>query len=196
MSKDLDDRLAQIDKSIQLRLDGAVKTFLNQAETREHQSPYSKTEYRIAKTPLAGGLGCNCRPFKRNTRPAFCENDEPHHGKNCVFHFLNKRSKALAGEVRVLSTLFRWKVGFQWLQSGLLKSLEIRPALVARSIVHSESSPALQSTDRLKDLHELTESQIENRLFGILVSLQQLFAEGKAWPTDITTNGRTILHVS
>jgi hypothetical protein len=91
-------------------------------------------------------------------------------------------SKTLGNSIAVAISITRGAGGFA-----------ISPWLQFRAVV-SEDSPAFALLS-WESAYRAPEEDIERYVDVILNQMYQLFQEGKALPTDILTNGRTLLHV-
>lgn len=116
------------------------------------------------------------------------------HEAGCPVSFLDKKSRTISGNVRAFSTLFRWKVSIRYSRFHL-RDLQVQPNFTVTAI--NDRSPAFRLVDSLADIHlEINENEVEAKLLVVTRGLRQLFMDHKAWPTDISTTGANILHVS
>lgn len=140
-------------------------------------------------------FSCNCKHGTPTSRPGSRHPDVLEHEEGCPASFLNKRSQTISGEIRFLSTLFRWKVRIRYSQF-FMRDLQVHPNFKVTAIV--PRSPAFELVDNsLQEITgEMTRMQVEEKLLALSKGLRELFMNRKAWPTDISPTDQNLLHVS
>lgn len=145
-------------------------------------------------SPLLSQFSCSCSYKKLRNQPDSQRLDILEHEQGCPISFLNKRGRTITGEIRVFSTLFRWKVSVRYSRL-FLGDLQVQPNLTATAI--HRNSPAFQLINSLAYINwNMEEEKVEAKLSAIIVGLRQLFMNHRAWPTDISELGENLLHVS
>lgn len=157
---------------------------------------YSQTHRQLGKsnTSLYSNFACNCRYNTPRRHPSSRSPDKLEHEERCPVFFVDKRSRTISGNIRVFSTLFRWKVSIRY-SRFLLRDLQVQPNFTVTAI--HDSSPAFQLIHSLAEIHcGMGENEVEEKLLIVTRGIQQTFIDHKAWPTDVLTTDSNILHIS
>jgi hypothetical protein len=122
------------------------------------------------------------------------------HCDTCPFSKMAKRTKALGVKYVICSSLLSFSVQAKLSVVTGAGGLSISPRLSFRNIVPRDS-PAfklLKGLDILSynEKKPLSHIFVSSYLDNTLRQLHELFSEGKSSPTDVTSNGSTLLHVS
>ena len=122
------------------------------------------------------------------------------HSDTCPFSKMAKRTKALGVKYAICSSLLSFSVQATLSVVTGAGGLSISPRLSFRNIVPRDS-PAFKLLRGLEILSynekkPLSHIVISSYLDSTLKQLHKLFGEGKASPTDVTSKGSTLLHVS
>jgi hypothetical protein len=122
------------------------------------------------------------------------------HCDTCPFSKMAKRTKALGVKYAICSSLLSFSVQATLSVATGAGGLSISPRLSFRNIVPRDS-PAfklLRGLEKLSYNEKKPQSHIvvSSYLGSTLKQLHELFSEGKASLTDVTSNGSTLLHIS
>lgn len=151
----------------------------------------------VSSEPGLLGSCCSCKPLLRNPHQYPGSAHQPRHNKGCALSFLNKEIRDIKGEIRVFNHLFRWKVSIQYSRSAFFRDLQVQPNFTARAVVASDSPSFGIMVRLMMGSHCCSSSQeLQDSLSSALIELRLLFAERKAWPTDMDVFDRNLLHVS
>lgn len=124
-------------------------------------------------------------------------NSKQKHESGCFRSFQHRKVHIIAGKFQFFSLLLQFRLEVHRAPLSFARDLRVCPNFSIRSMVSESDSAAFnlvydtfQSTQR-----GLTASELEKTFRDCLVALRKLFDEGKAWPTDITRHGESLLHV-
>lgn len=134
---------------------------------------------------------CTCTTTSREFR-------NMRHQQGCIYSSSNTKQL----EFTIFFRLFNRRVTAKWKleyhPTGWARSWKIYRNLTIQATVPIDS-PAFQTIRRLAYPKMTGSFSRESQIFGImrdcLVELQQIFANGKGWPTDVTEGGFNLLHV-
>ena len=127
--------------------------------------------------------------------PANCSHK---HEKTCYRSFQYRKVHVIARKFKIFSSLLHFRLEVQRAPSVFSRDLKVYPNFSMRSTVPWNSGAfSLVSETRLATRRRgIAARELQITFRGCLVKLRKLFEQGKAWPTDITTRGKNLLHVS
>lgn len=187
----LDEGLAKLEKSIQQQFASLEKRWENSDQVQLLSQPEVTQETteiiaRRESVTLSDSL-CSCS-INRAQR----------HEKSCFRSFQHKKVHIIAGKFRTFNSLLQVKLEVQRAPFAFARDLKVYPNFSMRSMVKEYESEAFSLVyDTFLAMEPLPSAPDLAKVFrDCLVGLRKLFEERKAWPTDITTYGESLLHVS
>lgn len=119
------------------------------------------------------------------------------HESGCFRSFQHRKVHIIAGKFNLFSLLLQFRLEVHRAPFSFARDLRVYPKFSMRSTVRLFDSEAfiLVNETSYSPRRERTALEIERTFRDCLVGLRKLFEEGKAWPTDITTDGESLLHV-
>lgn len=186
--------MGKLEKSIQTQFTSLGKQWANsdqdppacQSTTMNRNATQKKTaiQAKHQSSALSDSL-CSCsgnRPGK--------------HESGCFRSFQHRKVHIIAGKFNLLSLLLQFRLEVHRSPFSFARDLRVYPNFSIRSTVRRSDS---QAFDLVYEASQLVRRQsapeLERTFRDCLVGLRKLFDEGKAWPTDITTHGESLLHV-
>lgn len=192
----LDERLAKMEDSIQKQLSSFENEWSRFNNHHAVPKPASAPDEDVtplkavaqeerASTSLFDSL-CSC-----------CENRLHNHEKSCFRSFQHKKVYVIARRFRIFSLLLQFRLEVQRDPFVFARDLKIlHPNFSMRSTVESSSEAFLLVSSMIQAMRGVrAKRELQKTLRHCLVGLGKLFEVGKAWPTDIPTSGRILLHV-
>lgn len=132
---------------------------------------------------------CHCRGSSFPT-------DLKQHTPSCRYRQSVYKSRAMRRRFSFISTFFGFNVSALFDFSMGAHDLKIAPSLTLRAVVPFHA-PAFALIDKLRRINWNSKEEVVLDLADTtIVQLRQLYAEGKASPSDINPFGFSILHVS
>lgn len=197
-----------IDRALQLQRERILESFIQaQAKTSQIGSPMTLAKPRTAHTswersvrwemssemPVQTILDSICKcPGMRQWRL------KGKHQTGCIYAFNNrkKRTFSLSLKLQAFQRQITAMWEFEYSQLAWGRDWRINRNLTIRSTVPC-NSPAFLAVKKLRSVvNETTTARELAEIFrDCLLQLQQIFANGEGWPTDIESNGRNLLHV-
>ena len=191
----LDESLSKLEVSIQKQFASLEKQWahLQQVEDKNQSIPSKDvTQEKKAIQPqnesaiLFDSL-CSCT----TNRPQM-------HERTCFRSFQHKRVHAIAGRLKILSYLLRFRLEVQRAPFAFARDLKVYANFSMRSTVEWDSEAfalVYETFQVMAKLTECTAKELQKKFRYCLMTLRKLFEDGKAWPTDMTTDGQNLLHV-
>lgn len=116
------------------------------------------------------------------------------HSRACFYSLKNRKRRVIVGQARLFSFLLQCKITVEYCRHMFYRDLHISPNFTLRAI--REESAAFDIVERTAfGLEKAPPDEVKKRLRNSLISVRQLFMDGHAWPTDISTTGMNLLHV-
>lgn len=190
----LDQGLNQLEESIGKQFKGLEQQWADLQQDRViHQSAPSMNvaQKKAAMQPERESVAlfdslCSCRI-----------NCPQKHEKGCFRSFQHKKVHIIAGKFRIFSSLLHFRLEVQRAPFAFARDLRVYPNFSMRSTVPGDSGAfSLVHETFLAMERGLAAPELQTTFRDCLVKLRTLFEEGKAWPTDVTTRGESLLHVS
>lgn len=119
------------------------------------------------------------------------------HINTCVYSFRGQKKRTLVGQIKVFHYILNYKIQVQFSRHTFPRDLEIYPNFTIRATRKSSPAFELLSATALEQF-ELSPSSAEalsRELQSCLFGIRQTFLHGKAWPTDIDSQGWNLIHV-
>lgn len=114
------------------------------------------------------------------------------HRPGCLGAFLVRENHSFAGQLRLFSYLISLKVVVSYSRRAILRDFRVHPNFTVRAVC-PRGSPAFTLMGSMN--LSLDAGELRHELRRVLVGLRILFMEGKAWPTDIEVDGRSLFYV-
>lgn len=128
-----------------------------------------------------------------------CSTNRPQqHESGCFHSFQHKKVYTVARRFRIFSLLLHFRLEVQRAPFAFARDLKVYPNFSMRCMVDIWKSEAftLVNDAILAMGSRPSAPELAKRFRDCLFGLRKLFEEGKAWPTDVTTDGYSLLHVS
>lgn len=189
----LDESLSNLERSIQKRFSSLEKSWSNfnkdraipRSASSEALTPEKTIRQTTLESPALFDSLCSCSI-----------NDVAKHEKGCFRSFQHKKVHVIARKFRVFNLLLHLRLEVERAPYAFSRDLKIYPNFSLRSTVEWPSEAfSLTYKTILTMERRLTARELQKIFRDCLVGLQNLFNQGKAWPTDITTTGSNLLHV-
>ncbi|TPX12915.1 uncharacterized protein E0L32_006795 [Thyridium curvatum] len=184
----LDEGLSKLEVSIQKQFSGLEKqwTDFRRGEDTRHilsgmdmaQKPAIQPNNK--SSPLLDPL-CSCP----SSHPQL-------HERTCFRWRQNRKVHVIAGKLRVFSSLVRFRLELQRAPGVFAKDLKVCANLTIRATV--DWTEAFNVVHRMGTISGTRVKEFQKSSQWCLMELRRLFDEGKAWPTDTTTHGYSLLH--
>lgn len=187
----LDEGLAKLEKSIKKQFASFEKQWENSSQnsnTRESALNANMTQDTVT------------HPHRESVAlfDSFCScsANRPHkHEKSCFRSFQFKKTHIIAGKYRIFGYLLHIRLEIQRAPHAFARDLKVYPNFSMRSTVQGNSEAFCLVWEASAAIGRLVAPELEKAFRGCLVGLRKLFDEGKAWPTDVTARGKSLLHV-
>lgn len=124
------------------------------------------------------------------------KNYRGNHERGCFRLFQHKTVHTIAKEFRVFNLLLCFRLEVERAPHAFVRDFKVHPNFSVRGRVAWPSEAFLLTYKTvLKMERGLAACELRKNFRDCLVKLQILFEEGKAWPTDVSRTGKTLLHV-
>lgn len=194
MSLVLGDRLAGLEKTIQAQLAKIETKVL--AASRKNDTPSAMATGALQRpadrTITALGnrgerstlvdLPCSCPVHPSGAR----------HRDACPWAFLRRTEHSLRGKLKIFNYLIRFEVAVGYSRRCFFRDLHVYPNFTMCAIC-PDDAPAFRLL--LNVHHNKKAADLRVELGTVLIQLRNLFMEGRAWPTDVDENGRSLFQV-
>lgn len=142
--------------------------------------------------------GCTCSRREVLSIPkSSSRNARICHESSCPLFIYKRRTHQITGTLKVFNLLLRCKVAVSYSSRAFMKDLQVSPNFTVRSTVDYKSPAFSLLSKTLSSICwiELSASDMAKELQCCLRQLHGLFQDGKAWPTDVTPDGATLIYV-
>lgn len=190
----LDERLDKLEKSIQKQFTSLGKQWENSGQ----DPPACQSILNRNATQEKTAIQTTHQSAALFDSLCSCFANSPHeHESQCFRSFQHRKVHIIAGKFNFFSLLLQFRLEVHRSPSSFARDLRVYPNFSMRSTVVEYNSEAFNLVYETSQLarRELTARELEKTFRDCLVGLRKLFDEGKAWPTDITTLGKSLLHV-
>lgn len=120
------------------------------------------------------------------------------HRKDCLYSFTNKKKRTFSTKFQAFRHQVIWTWQVEYSPLAWARSWQIHRNLTLRATV-PDSAPAFTIASEIRSnivFEEIvTLQELGSALQDYLVKLQQIFTNGKGWPTDVNESGRNLMHV-
>lgn len=117
------------------------------------------------------------------------------HKRTCFRWHQHKRVHTIAAKLKLFNFLVRFRLELQRAPGVFARDLKVCANLTLRSTVKGTEAFTLVYDVFTAMGKEFTSKSLQRLTQGCLIKLQNVFEEGKAWPTDLAMNGESLLHV-
>jgi len=208
MTQTLDSRLARLDHSIQVRLESLERTTalalhpyvqsrLSGITTETADDQVINSTKQVVRFPQVSlpEFDCCCSANAFRNSSSRSSSSTLAHEERCRFSYQNRKRHVVIGNLKVFKWLFQFRIGIQYSRRAA-RDLQIQPNFTIRATVGT-NSPAFNIVYQTFWAMEkgATAPELRDALQSCLRTLQGLFLERRAWPTDVTELGENLLHV-
>lgn len=194
ITRALDEGLEKLEKSIQTQFTSLGKQWANS----DQDAPACQSTMNRNATQKRTAIQAKHQSSALSDSLCSCSANRPgKHESGCFRSFQHRKVHIIAGKFNLFSLLLQFRLEVHRAPFSFARDLKVYPNFSIRSTVVGYDSEAFILVSEITDLarRELTAPELERSFRDCLVGLRKLFEEGKAWPTDITTHGESLLHV-